>query len=57
MKKKLIGETDVVLTVRVALPAEEARRLKASLALEGRTLRAFVAEQLHKYVILGRQPS
>jgi hypothetical protein len=57
MKKKLIGETDVVLTVRVALPAEEARRIKSLLAMEGSTLRAFVAEQLHKYVILGRLPS
>jgi hypothetical protein len=27
------------------------------LAMEGSTLRAFVAEQLHKYVILGRLPS
>jgi hypothetical protein len=57
MKKKLIGETDVVLTVRVAVPAEEARLIKSLLAMEGSTLRAFVSEQLHKYVILRRRPS
>lgn len=57
MKKKLIGGTDVVLTVRVAVPAEEARLIKSLLAMEGSTLRAFVAEQLHKYVILRRRPS
>lgn len=57
MKKKLIGEKDVILAVRVVVPEEEARRLKAELALEGRTLRAFVTEKIHEYVLLnGRRP-
>jgi len=56
MKKKLIGEKDVILAVRVVVPEEEARRLKAELALEGRTLRAFVTEKIHEYVLLWRRP-
>ena len=56
MKKKLIGEKDVVLAVRGVGPEEEARRVKAVLALEGRTLRAFVAEKIHEHVLLGRRP-